>query len=116
MRPAMCTDNPCPGLQCICCDQRHPYLSAHLCSSAHCIIRLVWHCRVGDVYPDNMVDVRVRMYLYRWNDRSGDDAQLAPYEVRARPTRGLHKHILPLSLSCVLRTLPEWGVPPAHLV
>jgi hypothetical protein len=38
---------------------------------------------VGDVYPDNMVDVRVRMYFYRWNDRSGaDDGHAAPYEAR----------------------------------
>ena len=36
-----------------------------------------------------MVDVRVRMYLYRWNDRSGDDAQLAPYEVRQAPRGGV---------------------------
>lgn len=37
--------------------------------------------RVGDVYPDNMVQLAVRMYLYRWNDRLQEDtATAAPYE------------------------------------
>ena len=34
------------------------------------------------MYPDNMVDVRVRMYLYRWNDRAADEkGATVPYEV-----------------------------------
>ncbi|EIE26204.1 E set domain-containing protein [Coccomyxa subellipsoidea C-169] len=38
--------------------------------------------RIGDVYPDNMVQLAVRMYLYRWNDRLQEDATTtAPYEV-----------------------------------
>ncbi len=38
--------------------------------------------RIGDVYPDNMVQLAVRMYLYRWNDRLQEDATTAPYEAR----------------------------------
>lgn len=35
------------------------------------------------MYPDNMVQLAVRMYLYRWNDRLQEDATTtAPYEVR----------------------------------
>ena len=33
------------------------------------------------MYPDNMVQLAVRMYLYRWNDRLQEDtATAAPYE------------------------------------
>lgn len=39
--------------------------------------------RIGDVYPDNMVQLAVRMYLYRWNDRLQEDATTAPYEARS---------------------------------
>ncbi len=34
------------------------------------------------MYPDNMVQLAVRMYLYRWNDRLQEDATTAPYEAR----------------------------------
>lgn len=30
-------------------------------------------CRIGDVYPDNMVQVSVRMYLYRWIDHAEEE-------------------------------------------
>ena len=38
------------------------------------------------MYPDNMVQLAVRMYLYRWNDRLQEDATTAaPYEAQSLP-------------------------------
>ncbi len=38
-------------------------------------------CRIGDVYPDNMVQVTARMYLYRWNEHTDDNPGNAHYQV-----------------------------------
>lgn len=41
-------------------------------------------CRIGDVYPDNMVKVSVRMYLYRWNEHTEDDPGNAHYQASSK--------------------------------
>lgn len=63
-----------------------------ICSSVRCL--WLGGCRIGDVYPDNLVQVRVRMYLYRWADRPHDEGGLSNYEV---------SHKTPLSLACPSR-------------
>jgi hypothetical protein len=43
------------------------------------------------VYPDSMVHVRVRLYLYRWHDRAQDDTGNTNYEVRFLSNAWLHR-------------------------
>lgn len=43
-------------------------------------------CRIGDVYPDNMVQVTARMYLYRWNEHSDDNPGNAHYQAGRQTT------------------------------
>lgn len=49
------------------------------------------------MYPDNMVQIRVRMYLYRWADRPNDEGGLLNYEVVFidSPHAGVCTHALP---------------------
>jgi len=38
--------------------------------------------RLGDTYPSSMMQVQARMYLYRWAERPGPEAEAHAYEVR----------------------------------
>ena len=38
------------------------------------------------MYPDNMVQVNVRMYLYRWNEHTDDDPGNAHYQASSCET------------------------------
>ena len=51
--------------------------------SKNVCVTFAW-CRIGDVYPDNMVQVSVRLYMYRWNEHSDDDPGNAHYQASAR--------------------------------
>jgi hypothetical protein len=38
--------------------------------------------RLGDTYPSSMMQVQARMYLYRWAERPGPEAEAHAYEAR----------------------------------
>lgn len=45
-------------------------LSDVLCISPNSRGALCLYCRVGDTYPDQMIEIIAKMYLYRWKDFS----------------------------------------------
>jgi len=47
-------------------------LSDVLCVSPNESGTLCLYCRVGDTYPDQMIEIIAKMYLYRWRDISGE--------------------------------------------
>ena len=40
---------------------------------------------MGDVYPDNMIEVHVRAYLYRWQAKDVHEAHGMQYQVSTCP-------------------------------
>ncbi|KAK9807434.1 hypothetical protein WJX73_006651 [Symbiochloris irregularis] len=66
-----------------------PYPALHentLCISDHCVVApygnsLALMFRVGDVYPNNVMEVHVRVYLYRWRDMQHYSTDDMAYEL-----------------------------------
>lgn len=42
----------------------------------------MWVRRVGDTYPNNMLEVHIRAYIYRWRSRVTAEGDVLPFEVR----------------------------------
>lgn len=38
--------------------------------------------RVGDTYPNNMLEVHIRAYFYRWRSRTTQEGDVLPFEVQ----------------------------------
>lgn len=63
-------------------------LSDVLCVCPDELGRLCLFCRVGDTYPGQMIEIEIKMYLYRWKDPSqqpGADPALRRYNLDKRP-------------------------------
>ena len=72
--PLHCQGSSCSQCR-IFCKMNSPQASVSRINRAVCGLR------VGDSYPNNMLEVHVRAYLYRWRSRTTKEGDVMPYQV-----------------------------------
>jgi hypothetical protein len=77
-------------------------LSDLLCVARNAAGQLCLSCRVGDTYPNQMLEMTARMYLYRWRDPVNRGEEEDAYEQ------------IPLEVGhvavCVCRMCDSWWI------